>query len=59
MIVLQDGSTAIIDIRRLSMRLVLSIFALALALAPISARAHGEGAKKECHQHDQHTPHCH
>jgi hypothetical protein len=59
MIVLQDGSTAIIDTRRLSMRLVLSIFALALALAPISVKAHGEGAKKECHQHDRHVPHCH
>jgi hypothetical protein len=41
------------------MRLILSIFALALALAPVSASAHGDGAKKECHQHDKHAPHCH
>ena len=45
------------------MRLVLSLFALSLALAPVSASAHGEaakdGAKKECHQHDKHVPHCH
>ncbi len=59
MMVRHNGGIVIGGIRRLFMRLVFGILALSLALVPISASAHGEGAKKECHQHDTRAPHCH
>jgi hypothetical protein len=42
------------------MRVVLSIVAITILLSPITARAHGNDGKGECHRHKgEKTYHCH